>query len=165
MTNSTYTQILHAESAMSREKFVFSKLILGTKIRHLRKDIAGLKEQQDLADFIEEKLGKRVTGNQVSNWENGRSYPDAAELLAILTLCPDKESLEKFGIDVGRYVGVDFTPVITSAPHNALAKIESPTDSVPVMSTKTGDRRALKEVFHESHAPRITGSPQRKPSS
>lgn len=66
-----------------------SKKLLGQKLRQLRKYDLRMKTQFEMANRL------RVPAYKVCNWENGVSFPDAAELLAVLALCSD-ETRAKF---------------------------------------------------------------------
>jgi DNA-binding transcriptional regulator YiaG len=85
-------QILHAEMALSREKFDVQKSTLGRAIRRLRSEILRVRFQKEMAA----SLG--VSLDVYRNWENGRSLPDAVEMLTLLSFCPEDEMRGLFGL-------------------------------------------------------------------
>jgi transcriptional regulator with XRE-family HTH domain len=84
--------ILHVKIALSREKLQISKKSFGRVLRRLREDVLKIKTQLEMA----QRVGVSVYSYQ--NWELGRSLPDGMELLRVLWLCPDAESLALFGL-------------------------------------------------------------------
>ena len=90
--------ILHAETALSREKLQISKKSFGAVLKRFREDVLKVKTQLEMAS----RVGVSVYSYQ--NWELGRSLPDAMELLRVLWLCPDTESLALFGLDISTRV-------------------------------------------------------------
>jgi transcriptional regulator with XRE-family HTH domain len=117
-------EILHAEMAMSRVIFRLSKEDFGKTIRRLRERIEI--EPMELAY----RLG--VTLDVVRNWETGRSYPDAPQVVAILNLCPDARWLREFGLDIDKLGGQNPSPPgAPQVPKNPLTETPREADITP----------------------------------
>lgn len=58
---------------------------------------------------------------KVDNWENGRSFPDAAELLAILGLCPP-EVIQQFVLDIAKQGEQYLSPQVPPEAANLIDK-------------------------------------------
>jgi DNA-binding transcriptional regulator YiaG len=83
---------------MSKEIFLLSKKDFGRAIRGLRTS-AKFRDAKSFARLMDSIPGLDVSPDKVRNWENGRSYPDAPELLAIMQICGIEACLRAFGIE------------------------------------------------------------------
>ena len=100
--------------------------------------------QKVFARMIDSELEARM----VQRWEAGEGFPSGDRLLKMLRNC-DKESLAKFGIDVGRYVRVESVPAASSSPLKAPTEKEVPAETVSVSSRKEGYSRKIQEHVFE----------------
>jgi transcriptional regulator with XRE-family HTH domain len=127
---------------MSRTIFKVSKKDLGQNIRRLREDVLRMKKQQELASRLD------VAAYTVGNWENGRSFPDAAEMLAMLALCRPEDA-QQFILDISK-LGEQNPPPETSLPERLR---KGPPMPRPSAADKQAEGRH--GVFHEPLSPRI----------
>lgn len=86
------TQILRVNIAFSREKSLINKKYLGAIFRRLRVEILDFDKRWVTAASL------LMSPDIYANWENGRSYPNAAETLNILRTFPEAAAL--FGLDI-----------------------------------------------------------------
>jgi hypothetical protein len=86
--------------ALSREKSILDKKSLGALFRRLRVDVLRLKHRWEMAARL------RMSPDIYANWEGGRSYPNAAEMLHVLQTFPEAAGI--FGLDNLR--GVTYPP-------------------------------------------------------
>jgi len=94
--------------AMSSKISMLSKKDLGEKLRHFRLKVLNIPHLWKMgAEF-------GVSGDKYGNWERGRSYPNGAEMLAILRRC-DKESLTEFGIDITKLGEQSQSPLVSES--------------------------------------------------
>ena len=63
-------------------------------LRWLREEVLGVATQVEMAS----KLG--VSVYVYNNWERGRSEPKIEEFIRILSICPDRSSMQAFGIAI-----------------------------------------------------------------
>jgi hypothetical protein len=78
--------------ALSREKSTLDKKSLGALIRRLRVEILGIDKRWEMAARLD------MSPDIYTNWELGRSFPTAADMLNILQTFPEAGSL--FGLDI-----------------------------------------------------------------
>ncbi len=85
--------------------------------------VAALRERLDhmtqlqLARRLEEltQRTKPIDKENIRRWEKGEVMPSGDIVLAIFWLCPDKESLAKFGLDISR-LGVQNPAIQDASP-------------------------------------------------
>jgi DNA-binding transcriptional regulator YiaG len=92
----SYMLILHEAVTLSSKKLKVSEKLFGEAIRGLQDDLK-LATQSEMASLVGCSL------DIYRNWVNDRSQPSAIDLVRLLSLCPSPESLQRFGVDYGRF--------------------------------------------------------------